>query len=85
MALIRNQDRLKLADRKGAGRDGKADKLWMIGKSENVGSKTGKKLIAGEIKFSKRVERGRSKIYISPYNKHPKVMMYSQVLDDVNP
>ena len=48
MALIRNQDWIKLAGREGAGKNGKAEKLWRIGKSEEVGFKARKKLIAGE-------------------------------------
>ena len=48
MALIRNQDWLKLAGREGAGKDGKVGKLWRVGKSEKVGFKARKKLIAGE-------------------------------------
>ena len=37
MALILNQDWLKQAGREGAGKDGKAEKLWRVGKSEEVG------------------------------------------------
>ena len=37
MALIHNHDWLKLASQKGAGKDGKAEKLWRVGKSEKVG------------------------------------------------
>ena len=60
IALIRSKDWLKLAGREGAGKDGKAEILWRVGKSEKVGFKARKKLIAGERKCSKRV--GRSKI-----------------------
>ena len=42
------KDWLKLAGREAAGKDGKAEKLRMVGKSENVGFKVRKKLIAGE-------------------------------------
>ena len=59
MALIRNQDWLKRAGRE-AGKDGKAEKLWRVGKSEKVGFKARKKLTAGERKCFKRVERSRT-------------------------
>ena len=48
MALLRNQDWLKIAGREGAGKDGKAEKLWRVGNSEEVRFKARKKLIAGE-------------------------------------
>ena len=48
MALIRNHDWLKQAGREGAGKDEKAEKLWRVGKSEEVGFKARKKLIARE-------------------------------------
>ena len=46
MALVRDEYWLKLAVGKGAGRDGRAGKLWRVGKSKEVGFKVGKKLIA---------------------------------------
>ena len=48
VALIRNKDWLKLAVLEGAGKDGKAEKLRRVGKSENLNYKARKKLIAGE-------------------------------------
>ena len=39
MVLIRNQDWLKQTGREGAGKSGKAGKLWRVGKSEEVGFK----------------------------------------------
>ena len=48
MALVRDEYRLKLAGRGGAGKDGMAEKLWIVRKSEEVGIKARKKLIAGE-------------------------------------
>ena len=47
---MRNKDMLKLAGRKGAGKDGEAEKLWKVGKSVKSGFKARKKLIAGERK-----------------------------------
>ena len=47
MALIRNKDSLKLAGREGAGKAGKAEKLWRVEKSEKVGFKSRKKLTDG--------------------------------------
>ena len=56
--LIRSKDWLKLAGREGAGKDGKAEILWRVGKSETVGFKARRKLVAGERKCFKRVRRG---------------------------
>ena len=41
MALVHNQDwlNLKLVGRERAGKDGKAEKLWRVGKSEKVSFK----------------------------------------------
>ena len=60
MALIRNKDWLKLAGREGGEKVGKAERLWRVRKSEKVGFKAGKKLIAGERKCCKRVGRSRT-------------------------
>ena len=60
MALVCNEDWLKLAGRKEAGKNGKAEKLWRVGKSEKVGFKARKKLIAEERKWFKRVGRSRT-------------------------
>ena len=49
------KDWLELAGGKGAGKGGKAEKLWRVGKSEKVGFKVRKKLIGGERKCLKRV------------------------------
>ena len=46
MTLVRNHDWLKLVGREGAGKDEKAEKLWRVEKSKNVGFKAWKKLIA---------------------------------------
>ena len=54
---------LKLASREGAGTNGKAEKLWRVGKSEKVSFKERKKLIAGERKCFKRLERSRTDDY----------------------
>ena len=40
MVLIRNRDWLKQAGREGALKDGKVEKLWRVGKSEEVGFKS---------------------------------------------
>ena len=45
---------------KGAGRNGRAEKLWRVGKSEEVGFKTRKKLITRKRECSARVERSRA-------------------------
>ena len=39
MALVSDEYWLKLADREGAGKDERAEKLWRVGKSEEVGFK----------------------------------------------
>ena len=48
MALVRDEYWLKLAGRERAGKDGKAEKLWRVGKREEVGFKARNKLITGE-------------------------------------
>ena len=45
MALVRDEYWLKLAVGKEAGRNGRAEKLWRVGKTEEVGFKARKKLI----------------------------------------
>ena len=37
MALVRDEYWLKLAIGNGTGKDGRAEKLWMVGKSAEVG------------------------------------------------
>ena len=59
MALVRNKDWLKLAGREGAEKNGKAEKLWRVGKSEMVGFQVRKKLITGDRKY-KRVGGSRA-------------------------
>ena len=54
------KDWLKLVGREGGGKDEKAEKLWRVGRSEKVGFKARKKLIAGERKCFKRMERSRT-------------------------
>ena len=39
MALVRDEYWLKMAVGKGAGKDERAEKLWRVGKSEEVGFK----------------------------------------------
>ena len=51
---------LKLAGRKGSWKDGKADILWRVGKSEEVDFKARKKLITGERECFTRVGRSRA-------------------------
>ena len=51
---------LKLAGREGAGKDGKAEKLWRVGKSGEVGFKARKKLNAEERMCFRRVGRSRT-------------------------
>ena len=57
MALVHNQDWLKLAGREEAGKDVKAKKLWRVGKSDKVDFKTRMKLIARERKCFTRMWR----------------------------
>ena len=45
---------------KGAGRDGRAGKLWRVEKSKEVGFKAGKKLIARKRECSAREGRSRA-------------------------
>ena len=54
------RDWLELASWEGAEKVVNAERLWRIRKSEKVGSKARKKLIAGERKCSKRVGRSRT-------------------------
>ena len=60
MALVRNEYRLKVAGRKGAGRHGRAEKLWRVGKSEEMCFKARQKLITRKRECSARVGRSRS-------------------------
>ena len=46
MALVRDEYWLNWPVGKGAGRDGRAGKLWRVEKSKEEGFKAGKKLIA---------------------------------------
>ena len=48
LALVRDEYWLKLAGREGAEKGGRAEKLWRIGKSKEVGFKARKKLITRE-------------------------------------
>ena len=48
MALVSNEYWLNWLVGKGAGINGRAEKLWRIGKSEEVGFKARKKLITRE-------------------------------------
>ena len=57
MALICNL--VNLAGQEGAGKNGKAEKSWRVGKSESVDLKARKKLTAGERKCFKRVGGNR--------------------------
>ena len=49
-------DWLKLAGWEGAGKHGKGEELWMVGKSGKIGFNARKKLIVGD-KCFRRVER----------------------------
>ena len=60
MALVHDEYWLKLACRKGAGRHGRAEKLWRVGKSEEVGFKARKKLITRKRECSARMGRSRA-------------------------
>ena len=60
MALVRDEYWLKLAGRKGAERNGRAEKLWRVGKSEEVDFKARKKLIMRKRECSARVGRSRA-------------------------
>ena len=57
MALVRDKYWLKWPVGKGAGRNGRAEKLWRVGKSKEVGFKAQKKLITRKREYSARVER----------------------------
>ena len=59
MALVRDEYWLKLVG-KGAGRHGRAEKLWRVGKSKEVGFEARKKLITRKRECSARVGRSRS-------------------------
>ena len=63
MALVRDEYWLKLPVGKGAGRHGRAEKLWRVGKSEEVGFEARKKLITRERECSVRVGRSRADDY----------------------
>ena len=60
MALVRDEYWLKLAGREGAERYGRAEKLWRVRKSEEVGFKARKKLITRKRDCSARVGRSRA-------------------------
>ena len=60
MALVRDENWLKLAGREGAGRNGRIGKLGMVGKSKEVGFKARKKLITRKRECSSRVERSKA-------------------------
>ena len=60
MALDRDEYWLKLAVVKGAGRHGRADKLWRVGKSEEVCYDTRKKLITRKRERERESERERA-------------------------
>ena len=60
MALVRDEYWLKLAGREGAGRDGRAGKLWRVGKSKEMGFKPRKKLITRKRECSAREGRSRA-------------------------
>ena len=62
MALVSDEYWLKLAGRKGARRNGRAGKLWRVGKSKEVGFKARKKLIARKRECSARVGRSRAEV-----------------------
>ena len=55
MALVRYEYWLNWPVGKGQGRNGRAWKLWRVGKSKEVGFKARKKLIARKIECSARV------------------------------
>ena len=60
MALVRDEYWLKLFGRKEAGRSGRAQKLWRVVKSVEVGFKARNKLITRNIECSAKVERSRT-------------------------
>ena len=60
LALVHDEYWLKLAVGKGARRNGRAGKLWRVGKSKEMGFKARKKLIARKRECSARVERSRA-------------------------
>ena len=55
LALVHDEYWLKLAGRKGAGRNERAGKLWRVGNIKEVGFKAWKKLIARKRECSARV------------------------------
>ena len=60
MALVRDEYWLKLAVGKEAGRNGRAEKLWRGGKSEEGSFKARKKLFTIKRECSTRVGRSRA-------------------------
>ena len=60
MALVRDQYWLNWPVGKGAGRHGRVEELWRVGKSDEVGFKARKKLITRKIECSARVGRSRA-------------------------
>ena len=60
MALVRDEYWLNWPVRKGEERNGRAWKLWRVGKSKEVGFKARKKLIARKRECSTRVGRSRA-------------------------
>ena len=60
MALVRDEYWLKRPVGKGAGRNGRAGKLWRVGKSKEEDFKARKKLIARKRECSARVGRSRA-------------------------
>ena len=60
MALVRDEYWLNWPVGKGAGRNGRAGKLWRVGKSKEVGFKARKKLMARKRECSARVRRSRA-------------------------
>ena len=64
MALVRDEVQIKtgqsVRSREEAGKDGNAEKLWRVGKSEEVGFKARKKLITRKIECSERVRGSRA-------------------------
>ena len=57
MTLVRDEYWLKLAGRERSRRNGRAEKLWRVGKSEEVGFKERKKLITRKRECCARVGR----------------------------
>ena len=60
MAFIRDEYWLKRPVWKGAGRNGRAGKLWRVGKSKEMGFKARKKLITRNRECFARMGRSRA-------------------------